>query len=62
MRRRFEEVVQGFGENFLFRTRISPSLSRSGRRDYGGLIGSNDVWNFLLTVREGSWNESLKLV
>lgn len=27
MRRRFEEVVQGFGENFLFRTRISPSLS-----------------------------------
>lgn len=29
MRRRFEEVVQGFGENFLFRTRISLSLSLS---------------------------------
>lgn len=27
MRRRFEEVVQGFGENFLIRTRISLSLS-----------------------------------
>lgn len=27
MRRRFEEVVQGFGENFLFRIRISLSLS-----------------------------------
>lgn len=47
---------------FFAHVSLSLSLSRSGRRDYGGLIGSNDVWNFLLTVREGSWNESLKLV